>query len=84
MTTFVFDKNSDFGGFTVRISNIYPAKTIIIDHCYKKLDSILESLNLSSLREKLATKSFYISDDVSNLTKEDIVTIFEMRLGTLD
>lgn len=71
-----FDETTLFEGFTVtyKISEDI-SKTIMISDTYRRLDGVLESLNLNNLRSILKNQSFSIKQPLEDICDGSIVKI---------
>ena len=71
-----FDNTSVFQGFTVnyKISEGL-SKSIVIAECYRRLENILDSLNLQKLKEISKDKCFIIKSSINDLNDGDKVFI---------
>lgn len=72
----VYDKSTLFEGFTVsyKISEDL-CKTILVAETVKKLDNVLESLNLPKLRSILKNLSLVIEKSIEDLNDGDVLFI---------
>jgi len=76
----VFDASSIFEGFSVSFKiNDELSKTVIISECHKKLENILDQLNLSKLKTILNDTCFIIKDSIVNIEEGHTVTISSLR-----
>lgn len=63
-STFIFDNTSVFEGFSVTIKiSTDLSYTAVCNECFRRLDNVLEQLNLTKLRQNLAKSNLVISDN---------------------
>jgi hypothetical protein len=75
-TTVRFDETSIFHGFTVSYKlNEDISKTLLISETYKRLDGVLESLNLENLRNILRNQTFAIKGSIEQMKEESVILI---------
>jgi len=72
---FVFDKTSVFEGFTVKYQLNDESKMIIISEVYRRLENVLDSLNLLKLKNLVKDQSFVINVKISDINDGDTIYI---------
>ena len=83
MTAIVkFDNSCIFEGFTVSYKiNEDLSKTFLIAETYKKLDGVLESLNLHKLRSILKDECFVVQQSLVGIQEDDVISISAVKLS---
>lgn len=71
-----FDETSVFCGFTVSYKlNDEMSKTMILAESYRRLEMVLESLNLTALQKLLKDHSFVIMVPIESVKDGDIIKV---------
>ena len=78
--SFQFDNSSIFEGFTVSYKiNEDMSKTIILAECFRRLENVLDSLNLQNLQKTLKNECFVIKQSIENLEDGGVVMISKVH-----
>lgn len=74
--TITFDNTSIFEGFTIT-HKIYDemSKTSVIIECFRRLEGVLDQLNLSNLKRILRDQCFVIHKSLDNIKDGESVSI---------
>ena len=74
--TIKFDESTIFGGFTVsyKISDDI-SKTVILSECYRRLESVLDSLNMDKMLIILRKQNFIIEKPLEDIIEGSVIYI---------
>ena len=72
----IFDDSTLFEGFTITYTlKEDMSKTILLSECFRRLQSVLESLNLKKLLTTLKDESFVIKESIDEIKEGDTIRI---------
>jgi hypothetical protein len=78
--TLQFDDTSIFEGFTVNYKlNDNMSKTLLIAESFRRVENVLESLNLNKLKHVLKDQCFVIHDSLGNVQDGDVLFISSLK-----
>ena len=75
-----FDNTSIFEGFTVSYKiNDDISKTIILAECYRRLENVLDSLNLHKIKSVMKDQCFVIHKSIEQVEDGDTILISSLK-----